>query len=428
MSTIWNRTINYKISLVIKKGSIQHVLESLFVFFCFFPYIRIIPLPTDAQPNALALLSLIWVIFYVEKGIKQSVFWLLATLILSFSFSMTFFFDGGFSVLRSLVNYLSLFILSIGTLFLFQSGFRPSYRFYTIAMWVYIIVSSIQTFFYRYFLNFLTLPMRTSATRGVTGITPEPGYNATVAVFFLIIYLLLYYPYKSKRNFFLIAFWILFLARSASVSLMVLIALSIYFLIRRPWQTLLIGIIGFLGLYFTVIFFLEDSVIVKQNRLLFLLSLALEKPTLFFVLDTSVNERLSHVVVSFYLSITEMFIPHGPDMDHFNQQILVLQEKTFPWLLVGYEGATGFGFRRILSTWGMLLYECGFFGLFFMLYLFGKSLKYFHQSLKLLAILLFFFILIYGNSFVTSTVPFIIGILFYQFAEKSGQKSALKKP
>ena len=94
------------------KLDISNALITLLILSSFFPFIQIIPLGTDSQPYAL-MVSMIILPFYFTSKINLSLFLLL--IIAVFSVGMLFFSEFDFGSIRSLVNYVSLFVISYVT-------------------------------------------------------------------------------------------------------------------------------------------------------------------------------------------------------------------------------------------------------------------------------------------------------------------------
>lgn len=411
--------------MIISFKSLEKLTLFVFVVFCLFPYVRIIPLPTDAQPNALVAATLLLIFVFVKKRLSIGIVGLYILIITGFAVGAAYQFIFSFDILRSLFNYISLILISATTIFLYRSGFRLPEKYFRWTVYIYFIVGMIQSFVSPRFLGFFLYQLRTSTIRGSTSLTPEPGFSATMAVLFLIFYLLNYYPKKANSYIILFAIWIIVLAKSATIVLVCIVSLATFMLIKRPIKFL---IIGGLGLFVTYILFtniINQLSIVESNRLFRLVNFAFENPAFVFYVDGSVNERFSFIFMAFYLSFVDNLIPHGPNMNYYIDQIILLRDNgTFPWLFTQYGDSTGFQFNRILSSWGMLIYECGIFGLMFIAYFHLKGVvKFYSNGPRLLALIFFFFLLFNGTSFTTAFIPFLIGNMLF-LTTYNGQKES----
>ena len=95
--------------LVIRKDKTFVYLSYIFLFFCFFSFVQILPLGTDSQPNAMLVALLLFGIAPVYKINKQ---FNLLLLLFVVAIVVTVLGVWTFSAFRGLFNYFSLFFLS----------------------------------------------------------------------------------------------------------------------------------------------------------------------------------------------------------------------------------------------------------------------------------------------------------------------------
>lgn len=326
-------------------------IKSLFVFFCFFPYLKVVPfLDTDIQPYALGfsiLLFAIWFPFYVNVALLPGLalaFFAIATIGLN-----------GLSVvgLRNSFGYLSFFTITYASYKYLTYRGEPPFRFMTIAIYIWMAVGVIQLFSPE-FLNFLLPRAKTSFTRGVFALSPEPTFYGITCLFFLLIVQLAQHP-KRKLLSLLLLFQIVFLAQSSMVILFLLILITIRITfklsLKRFLAYTLVGIISLLIL-------LNIDLGNYNIRFLQIVDLVLDKGFLKLIaLDQSISDRAAHIYFSVKGFLESYTLPHGYGewRSDIKSQLPAYREVfAIDWVSTN---------DKIMSTYGAALYELGIFGL-----------------------------------------------------------------
>jgi hypothetical protein len=159
-------------------------LEFLFLFAVFFPYVQVFPIGTDVQPVCLCL-----AVFSLTCSHR----WMMAPrpiwslgLLLFVAVCIFLIGERDFAALRSVGDYTSLFLIALASY-----GCSPQLRLWTIRLlkatiWGWFIVGLIQSVYVSDFLYTLLPDVRRTASRGVVSLAPEPGYYATMCLFFLL--------------------------------------------------------------------------------------------------------------------------------------------------------------------------------------------------------------------------------------------------
>ena len=123
----------------------------LIVFSCF-PYIQILPLGTDSQPNALFISLCIFPFCSKWKMDRNLVLLLLLAVFSVFVLGLS---PLTFGSIRSLINYFSLFFIAYVTYFsLVRIGGIP-YGLFKKIVYTWFLVGTVQLFIYPNFLSFL---------------------------------------------------------------------------------------------------------------------------------------------------------------------------------------------------------------------------------------------------------------------------------
>jgi hypothetical protein len=318
----------------------------LFIFFVFFPYIQFIPFGTDVQPYAL-LLGIF--IFLFSKAVKVSRTDFLIIYILIASFFILFLNEINFNSFRSLLNYFSIFFISVSAYQVLNSNLLNIEKLIKFFFKIWVVVGIIQNFVFSNFMTFLISSSRTAHGRGVTSLAPEPTFFGIVLIFFIVFFL---HFEKSKENkyYIIVSVISIFLLAKSAMAFIFLILLGFYFLLFNFRFKYLIFIIP---LFFSVSFlflFLRDTRIYKVLSLLF------DNPKLLVLMDASVNDRFFHIYFSILGSINNFFLPNGFNMwEEFVSSMLVEYEE---FIIIEWFSQGG----RIMSGYGGMFFELGFLG------------------------------------------------------------------
>jgi len=393
--------------------NLEKMLFYSFNIFCFLPYVNLLRIPTDAQPNALILAIIIFFIG-INRFTYPRVAFIILFLMVPFYFLGTineFKFD--FSLFRSLLGYISLFFITLISYVSFKKGYTPSWNLFKYFVILNVIISLLQLVLKINFFEFLFFRVGTSETRGATGLTPEPTFNATIAIFCATIYLLNYYA--KSRNFILllIFFWIVILAQSSTIVLMVVPVLIIYFTLRN-FKIFIIPVALILISFYFVFGNGEEKP--ENSRLVSILSVVATNPEKLVVLDESVNGRISNIIVPAYVSISALMMPHGSNMNFLNKSIPIVTRDVFPNLF--YFENIAAGVERIMSGWSMIFYEVGLIGFVFFFYiLFVIFFRLDHFGVLFLGSIIFVVVVFTAVTINTSIIPFIFGNIIYKVSE-----------
>ncbi len=316
-------------------------IEFLFLLFALFPYISIVPIPTDTQPYALVFAVLL-LLSEPDVRLPKPLWLMLAPIIVSAAL-----FVGSrdlFTAFRSLVGYISFFAISAATILLIRRGALPVLAF-TVAIWVYAGVGFIQNLGLSGFATGIVADSRTSAVRGVTSLAPEPSYFAIVMAILLAVVLL--FDARRRAPTVLVAVVaVVFLARSALGAMFLVAFLIVYFWFhfRRLRLFVFVGAVVGLALFLAV----GDTL---PGRLPAVARL-LRDPVGYLARDGSVNDRFFHIVFSFQGAFERFLIPAGTDAwpAHVIENL-----RTNPL-------AFQVSYTRIMSAYGGTLFELGLVG------------------------------------------------------------------
>lgn len=165
-------------------------------------------------------------------------------------------------------------------------------------------------------------------------------------------------------------------------------------------------------LFFTILFTLVKiySEEIDSIRIGKLLTLLIENPEKFIILDASANERFIHIFFPLYGCINSWGMPHGYDM------FAEFMEKSFEdprFQDLFTEHVLKGNITRIMSGWGSIFFELGF-AAFILIYV---IVNLFYNlpigNKKILLTIIFLLTLLNAVPFSNAIIPFFIGNLLY---------------
>ena len=401
--------------------SLTIILIYLLIIFSMFPYVEILPLGTDSQPNAL-LIALILFPFCGKWKINRDLVGLL--LIAVIGFLLLFISPKNFNSIRSLMNYFTLFFVSYVTFYALQRIGGIPYKLFKGVIYTWFFIGTIQLLIYPDFMSFLTPRGDSTLTmesgRGIVCLAPEPTfYGLTCLIFGIIAYL----NFKDKSDikiiYSLIAIQLFLYSRSSLVIFLLMATGGLYLLLvvfskKKYFLKVLVGCIvsGIIGI--ALINYFSDTIV--TNRFGMLLLILLENPESFLILDASVNERFIHVFFPLYGFVEHWGLPHGYGMfPNFMERCM--NTEGFQHLISDYvqnrETPT-----RIMSGLGSILYELGIAGLLLIVVLYDVINQLTNGKTKIILLFVILAILLNAIPFSNPLIPFLIGNMIYLSYEK----------
>lgn len=391
--------------------SLKTLLFSLFIFFCFFPYLQVIPLPVDSQPYAL-ILGVIIVILYGNYHLR----WEFKMLAFVCAFSLIGLYEGvTFNALRSVVNYISIFVIPWATCIVLRQK-RLSYSFWRITVLIWGIFGIIQLIGSSTFGGSLLYRAYNTASvqesgRGSTSLAPEATFYGIICLLQLIVG---YLNFRFKPNYRL---WMLFLAcqllllsRSSMTIMVILLGFILYAIVIGLSKRPLLLISGGLAVAFIILCIHTFEPLLQEYRAGRHLIYLLDAPKDFITTDNSVNERFIHAFFPFIGFIQNYGLPHF--YDKFD---LFMRHIYFSWEWSDIISFYRMGYSRIMSGVGCAIFELGWVGLFIYIVLFRDIAILARNNFKywLVGILLFF-VLLNAMPLTNGLVGFVFGNIIYR--------------
>jgi hypothetical protein len=308
--------------------------------------------------------------------------------------------------IRSFSGYLSFIILNIVLYNLSKSINFPK-KLFIYSLYVWVAVGLIQLFFYNDFFSFMVPNFRFGDARGVLSLAPEPSYLGLTGFYFLIIsseYL------KEKKLSFLSIIMILisqsFFAYILMFSFLIPKFISLKFNKKFFFKFSIFLIL--IPLLIIIIDFKSIQFIAPRFKQIF--NYVYENPLSFFLIDDSASDRIFHLYYSFKGFFDNYGFPNG-----FSEwKTYALNEflkSDFTWITTG----------RIMSTYGSILFELGFFG-FPIIYFIIKESKSLRNKLNFVNLptwISFNFSLLFAVPLALPMIALILNLKYFKIVEKN---------
>ena len=352
--------VNYKYKLPnLLAWSLNKSAGYVFIFFSLLPWVNFGLNYRDSQPWPLLFGSIFLLTSFKNTFYQKDIFIFLLPLIamivwLLFSINIL-----DFVALRALVNYSTISICLFAFLIFFRKYEFPMGLFIGINI-IYLVVGVIQLYNPDIVSSIVISRGLGETGRGVTSLAPEPTFFGIFLFFISFIYLVQseFKPsYKICILIFLNIIAIILLSKSSTVLLFILLSIPVILVTRLSLIALIVTILLSVLSAYVFYYFLEDT------RIMFLLELFAEQGiTKLIFIDASVNDRVANVIYPIHGFYLNNFLPSG--FHSFTQTHAYLNDYYLGFFNYG-SGSTS-----ILSYLGAFLYELGFMGLFFLMWIF----------------------------------------------------------
>ncbi|MFT5705979.1 MAG: hypothetical protein ACI9ES_000249 [Oceanospirillaceae bacterium] len=367
-------------------SKIYNLMFFVFLLFVFFPYVTPIKTGSDIQPYSMVVAFLLVFLY----GFRHDILSYCILIFLFISMSFLFFTNIEFSDVRSSLSPISFCLVFLALHNGIQFFEKNVYDFLLwLSLWLYFFASIIQSIFGAGTLLFISPRYFTYGGfqgRGYDSLTAEPTFYGFTILLLCMIYSLLSFSMSRKVLFYWFVGFvqILLFAKSSSALLSFLIVFFVFSIVlsgRLKYFYLCMSIFSFVFLYFVVdflIYFMEDGSRVKD-----ILSKA-NDPVELITTDYSINDRLFNIYYSYKGAFSNYFIPHG----FGNWYEYLISAASSNNLVTNVSGED----ERILSMFGGLLFEFGFFSIFFFFLVFygvyikssGSTINFLLLSLALI--------------------------------------------
>jgi hypothetical protein len=324
-------------------------IAGVFLFFCFFPYIEILPTESDLQPYAF-IMSL--AVCLTARGKLPREIGLLSASAFA-AFVLWLLDDRSFFGFREFLSFFSLTTVTAAAV----SALRTSHgllllrRYVVFATYCWLIVGLIERLVTPSLMSALIPNMSLDSDRGVTGLATEPSFYGIYCVCLLGLNYLC--NSGDRRISLALLIQIIVLAQS-SIAVLLLIVFVIYWLLFFvSIKKLILASLAVL----VMLWIIPD--LLPQFNAMRIAQLPLDlvaDPRAVLETDASLNARFGHSLFSLLGLFDNWGAPYG--FNHFYEYVgKKLSEVDYVWL--GRRDAD----VKIMSGYGAALFELGAFGL-----------------------------------------------------------------
>ncbi|MGH9615361.1 MAG: hypothetical protein ACRD28_01385 [Acidobacteriaceae bacterium] len=354
-------TANFRPRNICLAGAYRKCLEWLactaFLSFCF-PYLTPVRSSTDLQPYSLFLAVALLVLAAAKPGLNVKIVKSLALLFVPAAYSLLISMAYAGFELRSVAGYFCLAIYGCaGYTIAKERLVGPKLIYWAIAVWG--IAAILETVVSGKLFSFILPRVSTTAGRGVVGLAPEPfHYGATILLLFILLRLL-YLKGLVSRNCYLWCFigiiaQVLFLAKSATIALFFVVYGGLEAIFPVTVKKIALASVLITSMYFLIISIHGEM---SDIRIVAIAKALIDDPRLLLLGDASVNDRVTHVVVSLYGFWTSLPFAFGHGTTAWGTFLQQTLFNHFPSLSEASQG------NRIMSGYGACLFELGYIGL-----------------------------------------------------------------
>lgn len=390
----------------------------LFIFFCAFPFVRIISFGGYTQPYALlvaCILLPVTIKVLIRKGAAFHFLYFISfaligvTLFLIMCFPYT-----NAQEYKYLISYVGFPLTAIATLYFADKERALVKRLIEISVLIWLFVALVQALYHPAFLTSLIglhpdmgRDMLVSG-RGVLSLAPEPTHYGFHMLMFAAALSLL----DEKRRYVLLCiFQAVFLAKSASAFMAIALGSALAILASRRVRLRT----AFLATVSTTILFFVVMHLYPHSRITILLDEFMEHPLDILQRDASLNFRLGGLFATFAYIIDNYILPHGLAHSSWLETAEIIRSNN-SWLIdISLVGPP--------SGIGVLLFQCGILILphvFFMLFVILRA-----STTGLGSMILYCSVFIIFSQYYIASPPFA---LVFALALAKGKKSRGRPP
>jgi len=319
------------------------------LLFSFFPYITLYSLGSDIQPWSIVFVSVLsLLLFYKNIKFDSEIYFLWLPFL--YSLGLLTVSSDTFSAIRSVIGYFTIAIVPFAFYYILKYQYHLFEKFIKITSIVYFIVGLVQILFYDKFMSFLLNRLSTTENRGVTSLVAEPTFYGIVCLFLILIFVSLNIKHKEKYIY-LLLFQIFFLAQS-SMTIAFLAIYGVYHFLFKVNSKVILW--SSLFLFIIIIGVMNTDIMFQNVRAFQLIGKLLEEPSNIFIVDASINDRVSAIYFSLKGFFDNYMLANSFGTYASYLSLELPKQTTFWWVSES---------NRIMSYYGSILFELGFIGL-----------------------------------------------------------------
>ncbi len=387
-------------------------LTILFILSSLFPYVCVGPcFDSDLQPLSFGLATGFFLLGLGRTHLKLLPFGFLVGCSL-----LLLLLEPTWAGLRNAIGYLGLFVYGNVFFRFYSRGDRDLLILMTnLAVALCLIVAVVQHLVARDFFTFLVSHSRTTLTRGVTSIMPEPSaFINNIALMLLLIFFTKKQVDLTKKNFLVGAAFLsaaAFLGSSLSSIIIVGLCLAILFIHRIVFLPIVIIVVAFFS-----VFAFDPDLFSMRFRIVGLLRYAFSDPFTLIFRDNSANDRLAHILGSIYGFIESGGMPHG-----FSAWTTYVISPIKTWHL--FKNNDFISDQRVMSALGSAFFELGALALLPVFSIFFSLAKLYGRRGLQIGLGIFCFLWMNPISLNTPLLGMLLGVLYGRLEELKESKT-----
>lgn len=327
--------------------------DYLLIVSIFFPWLSFRSNDLDSQPWAF-LACAIYLLCQRKIQYNNSFKLLFSLFLLSFVIIILSTDGDWFATTRSIIGYGQIFLVAFCAYTLKRSG-KDFFSILLVINGIWLAAALLQTATNPYVLDFL-VTVRTSETRGVTSLAPEPTFFAVFIITISWIIIKESKPeslnYKLKFLLFINLISIFFFSKS-SMGVLYVGSIAILWSVLIATKNIRKLTLAIFSLAIFMFGFEYLMNILSGSRLYDIASKIIDSPLILIEADASVNQRVSHIYYSFGGLIDGYGIPHGINSFTEYARGMSGDYKNIFWSIPG---------DKIMSWAGAMFFELGFVG------------------------------------------------------------------
>lgn len=386
-------------------------LAHIFVLTCFFPFIDLIRIGTDTQPNAMVVG--IAIIFFSKKPkLNTPIILLWVTFFIALIFAFTSKLDT-FLTAKIVLNYLCPPIIAMAAYIIFvELDYKIKFRYFLMVVLTYLFVAVVQTYLIH---DFMTLFLNEGrgilvGGRGVVSLTTEPAFYGSHCLFLMVFSIL---NYSKKQNLIaglLLIFQMVILAKS-SIGIAIfggaILLFGLVMIIRLKVVYVLFFI---LAISLTAIFQKQILGAFEGTRSGKILENFIKDPLVIAQVDGSIAMRVSNSFAPYFVLRHNYFLPMG--YGRFLSYLKKLSGEGRYKKIITPETLNQR--ERIVGALNMVLFQLGFLGLIMPLAIYLAFKRLLYDDIVLFALILFYTLLFTQIQLMYSMIGLIIACAIYK--------------
>lgn len=386
-------------------------LAHIFVLTCFFPFIDLIRIGTDTQPNA--MIAGVMIIFLSKNPkLNLPIILLWITFFISLLLVFTSQLDT-FLTAKIILNYLCPPVIAMAAYIIFvELEYKIKFGYFLGIVVIYLFVAVVQTYFIH---DFMTLFLNEGrgilvGGRGVVSLTTEPAFYGSHCLF-LIVFAILNYTKKQNVIVGIILLFQMIIMAKSSIGIAIfgasIIVFGLVMLLR-----LKVGYVLFFLMVISLTALFQNQILksFEGTRSGKIMENFIKDPLIIAQVDGSIAMRVSNSFAPYFVLRHNYFLPMG-----YGRFLTFLKKLSGEGRYKKIITAETLNQReRIVGALNMVLFQLGFLGLIMPLAIYLAFKRLLYEDMAIFALILFYTLLFTQIQLMYSMIGLIIASAIYQ--------------